>query len=649
MNSHPQNHQQPADTGSPETLILPLSLAQQQVWLDHQSYPNSNHLTIGGFCFAYGKFDLERLNKALEQMTNEHLALRLLPLPDGTQQVVTHWQQPLLDFFDLTDTNALKDNTKATNQEKALIDCRRLFAQPFNLNDKQRPWTLAVWKTGEQEYLILLKTHHLVMDGYSISLTIGHFSDYYQTLFEQQTSPEITPEVTPASQTQYQQFIQQSNDYVHSDKWQQDKKYWQSVLPNLPAPLLEKQIHFDAAHGLAIAHYYNHQISAADYQQLKAYAQVSRLTTYHLFIAALCIYFYRTCNQSEIVLGVPVLHRGGHRNKTTIGMYAVMIPLVIDIAQTPDISAMLKHISKTLRSGYHHTNYPMSALGQDLQMVRNGRDRIFDIVLSYEPQTMSAPFGEAKVVRSQQLTPTVARYPLSVSICEFHENEPVDIQVTTSSDYFSLSQTRRLAQRLHYLLMQMTAMPDATINNLPVLLKEEHDEQITAKHADIPRHTNPQPFIVAFERQAALHPCNAAIYWQTTINGPISKINYETLNQHANSLAHKLLELGVKKNQVVAVIMPRKAQTISAFIAIAKAGAAFVPILPDTPTARIHQLLQISGAVVALVGHTFTEQNEPLKRPTLVIDEDEITPYDPSISYSSLDNQVKSPSGSDLA
>ena len=65
--------------------LLPLSLSQREVWLDQRAWPGSAHLHIGGFAFLHGPLDLGLLRQSLQQLVDEHEALRLQMTPDGRQ------------------------------------------------------------------------------------------------------------------------------------------------------------------------------------------------------------------------------------------------------------------------------------------------------------------------------------------------------------------------------------------------------------------------------------------------------------------------------------------------------------------------------------------------------------------------------------
>jgi amino acid adenylation domain-containing protein len=88
-----------------------------------------------------------------------------------------------------------------------------------------------------------------------------------------------------------------------------------------------------------------------------------------------------------------------------------------------------------------------------------------------------------------------------------------------------------------------------------------------------------------------------------------AELTYTDLDEAANHLAHRLVELGVKRGDRVAVCLDRRAGLVVALVAVLKAGCAYVPVDPGDPPVRIAD--QLADADVSLVladpGHAFPE------------------------------------------
>ncbi|WP_329396068.1 amino acid adenylation domain-containing protein [Streptomyces melanogenes] len=89
-----------------------------------------------------------------------------------------------------------------------------------------------------------------------------------------------------------------------------------------------------------------------------------------------------------------------------------------------------------------------------------------------------------------------------------------------------------------------------------------------------------------FEAQAVRAPDNTAVVYGTTA------LSYRELNERANRLARALIARGAGPERLVALLLPRSAETVVALLAVVKAGAAWIPVDPEYPAARIAGLLE---------------------------------------------------------
>jgi non-ribosomal peptide synthetase component F len=69
------------------------------------------------------------------------------------------------------------------------------------------------------------------------------------------------------------------------------------------------------------------------------------------------------------------------------------------------------------------------------------------------------------------------------------------------------------------------------------------------------------------------------------------KMTYVELNEKANQLANYLLKQGVNANSLIGISFERSFEIIISILAIFKAGAAYVPLDPEYPTARLQYII----------------------------------------------------------
>ncbi len=560
-------------------VALPLSLSQREVWRDQSAWPSSAHLNIGGGAFLVGALDLPRFERALARLVQENEALRLAPHADGTQTLLPH-----------VDSNLrIVDLGSAAEPRQAMRSWwQDWIRQPFVL-DGTPPWRFALLRANDALHGLTIQFHHLVMDGWGTSHVMQRWSEIYNAM-------GAGEEPVTLKDPGYRAFIEESNVYMHSPAFERDAAYWRAQLPTLPPPLVQwKDVASRRQGGLPPAHLAVERIARADYDCLHQYAATLGVTPFNFFLAALALYFARVNDRENVVIGVPSLNRGGRRYKETLGMFVGVMVVNLPVSAAMSAGELLAGVGSTMRAALRHPRYPLSEFARALEVVRSGRDGLFDLLLSFERQDYAVSFGSAELVDSRQLFSGTARYPLGVTVCEFHAEQDLELVLECSAGYFAGNEVAPLAKRIWHIVQGLAFEPAAPVGEVSILPPHERQQLIYGQHAHIVWHDQPAPYIVLFERHAALQPQATALVWDG------GRMDYQTLDLRANQLAHRLVGLGAARDKIVAVAIARSPDLVLALLAITKAGAAYLPLDPDAPVARLAVILEDSGAVSLLI------------------------------------------------
>lgn len=133
-----------------------------------------------------------------------------------------------------------------------------------------------------------------------------------------------------------------------------------------------------------------------------------------------------------------------------------------------------------------------------------------------------------------------------------------------------------------------------TVKNLPIVLEEEYKKITTLWNQTATPYPKNKTVHQLFIEQVEKTPKNIAVIFQE------KKTSYEELNYQSNQLAHYLIDNGVKANSSIGIFFERGLDTIISMLAIAKVGAAYVPIDINYPDIRIQYIIKDSGVVVLL-------------------------------------------------
>lgn len=576
---------------------LALSLSQREVWLDQRAWPGSAHLNIGGGAFLVGPLDLAVFRLALSQLVAESEALRLAPMADGSQQLLP-LAEPALEVVDCS---------AAEDPKQAMRDWwQQRMTEPFAL-DGQSPWRFALLRASDTLHGLTIQFHHLVMDGWGTSQVMRRWSEIHNALLR---GDALQAPAVPG----YCDFIEESNAYRASAGFERDARYWRERIPELPTPLIERRFSQARPDSLPSANLAFHRVPRADYERLRAYATEQGQTVFNLVLAALVLYFARIGERREVVVGVPSLNRGGRRYTDTLGMFVGVVPIRIETAPEMPLAELLAGVGAAMRAALRHPRYPLSELGRELQMIRANRDGLFDVLLSFERQDYAVAFGQAQLVESRQLFSGVARFPLGVTVCEFHPEQDVELALEASAACFAVGEVELLGRRLWHLVDALMLAPaGATVDSVDLLPAEEHWHVVSGQHQDVACHDVTLPFVSLFEHQASLRPDAVALVWDG------GSMDYLALDRRANRLARQLVQQGVGRDTVVAMALERSPDLVLALLAIAKAGAAFLPLDVDAPLARLDAILHESAAVALLIQSRHAERLGGLHASTVVL------------------------------
>ncbi|MBY8883143.1 non-ribosomal peptide synthetase, partial [Actinacidiphila acidipaludis] len=182
-----------------------------------------------------------------------------------------------------------------------------------------------------------------------------------------------------------------------------------------------------------------------------------------------------------------------------------------------------------------------------------------------------------------------------------------------SRDLFDEDTARSLADRLVRVLRAVAADPTRPLSSIDVFSPDERNRVLNDWNATartVPDATLPE----LFEAQAARTPGNTAVVHEDT------SVTYAELNARANRLARLLAERGAGPERIVAVALPRSVELVTALLAVAKTGAAYLPVDPSHPADRVARMLA-DAAPALLVTTSRTGLGAPAG--TLLLDEPE--------------------------
>ena len=559
-----------------QTTWLPMHPAQQEVYYDQLTNPESPHYNIGGYIVVHGALDRALVQRIVGQMPTTFDALRLLFDFNGLRPQCRFAPDylpipmPVIDF---------RQFDKPADEARHWMQQR--FNAPFNLAN-ERLIEVALLVIDEEEHWLFNRTHHLICDALGFSVLTNYIARQYTALTRQDDYVSFQPH------PDYEPEVRAGDDYLTSAAYQKDRAYWLAQFETAPPPLLTKRHLIDGqpipgSQSLII------ELPNALRQTFDGVANTHSTSLQQLTIAALMIYFGRVSEQTDFVLGVPVYNRRKHQ-WNVMGMFAGLIPFRSHYQPDQTVGDLLRQVRHQQFSDYRHQNYPVSHLNRDLHLLQEGRSQLFDVVVNYLLVDFNLQFGGLPA-RTHDLLSHQVENPLQFWWRDYGPHQPLELRVDFQRAYFTETEARWLANRVLFLIEQFADQADRPVSALSLLPPGEQAELRAFNPAPVSRPAS-HTLLTELERQARQHPGKSAV----EVNG--QQTSYLVLHLQADQLAAQLQKAGAKPGTTVAISSDRSLLMFVSLLAVLKTGATYVAIPPDYPADRQRWMLTDSGATI---------------------------------------------------
>ncbi|HEV2861081.1 MAG TPA: amino acid adenylation domain-containing protein [Pyrinomonadaceae bacterium] len=599
----------------------PLSHNQKSLWFMHHVAPDSAAYNVSFAARIRGRLQTDALGRAFQALVNRHPSLRTsFESIDGEPAQRVHERAPV--FFKTEDAR-LADESRL--RERMSLEARHRF----DLADAP---LLRVFLFGraDDEHVMLLVAHHLVVDFWSLSVLMRELGELYDAEVEGRPAA-LEP---PASR--YADYVSWQREWLESAEGERQRRFWLERLsgepPALDLPTDHPRPAVQGYRGAALPL----RLGATLTGNLKALARSNDATLYTLLLAAFEVLLYRHTGQRDLLVGSPFAGRGSARLSNVVGYF--VNPVVLRAKLSPEMSfeQLLARARRDTLDAFSHQDYPFELLVKQLQPVRDAsRAPLFQAMFALqrarrpEEQALAAfALGEAGAevnvcglrLESVALDQRAAQFDLSLTAAEVGEELAASFEYST--ELFEAPTIERMAGHFRVLLEAIAAEPSRPLADLPLLTDAERG-RLLHEWNDV----RPAPGAGAlvhelFERQAAQRP------EQTAVVGAAGRLSYGELNSKAERLARHLRARGVGPNVVVALCAERSPEMLVGVLAVLKAGGAYVPLDPSYPPARLRFMLEDTAAPFLLTQRKFTEafQSSPAE---IVLLEEDLPPVSP--------------------
>jgi amino acid adenylation domain-containing protein len=543
-----------------------MSPAEEQLLFLDRLHPGSPMYSVPVRYSFRGALDAEALHAALQELVLRHEALRTFVTADDRRLTVPAATLPW-SVLDLSG----KESAVAAAEAHRYITAQA--HHPVSTDVAPLARACLVREPGDR-WTLLLTLHHLIADQHSMDLLDHQLQELYG---ERVGLVAAVP--TP-----------RRCGLGHADR-QDSLRYWRGRLAGLggrmalPADRVRPDLVGPRGDVLSAP------LDAALVTRLAELAAACSATEFMVLLAGYAAFLGEVV-APEVVIGAPLYGRTA-RDERTIGMFVNVLPIRVRTAGDVTFRGLVADLRGLVTGALAHQHIPLQDLVTEVaRTTGRGHHPLTQVSFSYvdDSQWHWAPAG-ATAVRDVLPTGT-AKYELLWTVTTDGRSSRSALEFST--DLFSRERAEELHGRLLETLAELSAAPDVPIGTL---LAGGVAARYTRQPADRPVHE-----LVALRARA--HPAAVAVR-----HGDRS-LSYGELDAAACGLAHLLVDLGVRPGERVAVAAERGADAVTAFLAVLRAGAAYVPIDVAQPPARSHIIMRDSHIRLALC-ETGSEEHVP--------------------------------------
>ncbi|HJP95294.1 MAG TPA: amino acid adenylation domain-containing protein, partial [Pyrinomonadaceae bacterium] len=580
---------EPPLTRVPRTEHLPLSSAQQRLWFLAQLNPESTAYNIPRVFRFVGRLNVTVLEQALSEIQRRQESLRTtFKLIEGQPvQVIQESAQFSLSVTDLTNLDEYERETRArqvaTEEAQYRFD---LVRGPL--------WRTSVLRLGEEEFMVFFTMHHIISDGWSLSVLVREVAALYESFLQQQPSP------LPELEIQYADFAHWQQKLLQGEFLESQLAYWREQLANsvtLTLPTDRARPTIQTTNGDRELFQLTPELTAA----LQALSRREEVTLFMTLLAAFKVLLHFYSGQTSISVGTSIAGRRHLETEKLVGFFVNTLVLRTDLEGDPSFEELLVRVREVALGGYAHQEMPFEMLVEELRPERNlSHTPLFQVVFSMQnvpTEVLQLPDVSWYPVESETRT---AKFDMTMNLVE--QGGRLIGQLEYNTDLFDRTTIITMLEHFQRVLELVSENPGAQLSSLSLLRDDVRHTLLVERNdtrTEYPRHLCIQQL---FEAQVERAPNEIAVVFND------EQLTYSELNGRANQLCRHLTNLGVGADVRVGLFLEHSIETVVAVLAVLKAGAAYVPLEPAHPSARLAFIIEDAALPVILT------QNEILHR-----------------------------------
>ena len=565
----------------------PLSFAQVRLWLSEKIIGQSNIYNMPMTLRLSGFLNYQAMSKSMEEIVARHSILRTrfieeLGEPKQCIDSAQSWSMQLID-------------KQGVANEQTTEWVQQWHNQPYQL-DKESGFRAALVICAENEHLLLINMHHIISDGWSMQVLNYELNALYRAKVA--NDPITLPELP----IQYIDYAAWQHQEADNGVTKAQLYYWKNALQGMPGllslPLDYPRPEIQKHQGANFRFSFSEQLSTL----VSQFSRQHRVTPFMSLLAVFYIHLYELTGQSDIAVGTASANRGRTELEGLIGFFVNTLVLRGQIKPEMTFDAFLAQVKSTTLSAFANQDVTFEQIVEHLNPERSmSYSPLFQVYFSYVeleqqdgegyPTWGGGAVEDIAVEMCESQSGVIAQYDMSLSVSELETGLQGCLNYDT--DLFSEQSIELMMSAYLLLVERLFSHPREPLGLGTISLSNSRKKTpLLATTTSVS-----DSFVSRFNAQALRTPnANALV-----VNG--QQYRFNELDRQANQIAHYLVKQGINRSSKVGLYLKREAWLILSLMGVLKAGAAYVPLDPELPTARL-QLIIEQGKLDLVICHS---------------------------------------------
>ncbi|MGF6848998.1 amino acid adenylation domain-containing protein/non-ribosomal peptide synthase protein (TIGR01720 family) [Chitinophaga sp. W3I9] len=467
------------------------------------------------------------------------------------------------------------------------------FVEAFREQDRLRGFDLhkgsqmrlTVIDMGEEMYEFVWSHHHIIMDGWCVSILVKEFFQIYEGL-KTGVAPELGRVYPYAGYIKWLNSINSNNTLNY---WRNYLSGYDTVstLPRMKAP----EIKYRGTQQSLL-------ISGDIRTDIRKLCTVAGITESTFIQTVWGILLGKYNDTDDVVFGTVVSGRPAHLEgmEEMIGLFSNAIPVRIRPKRTSSIRNLLKEVQQMWIEGADHHYMQLAEIQAASSLGRNLMDHM--LVFENYPVVEAVEENMESVRGLSVLSSGIfgrANYDMMITVIA---RDSIVIKFDYNKYVYEDSQIERMKSHLMGIVNAVLNDIDTAVVSLDYIGKEEQQLLLKTFNNTTVRYPAESTLISLFRDQAIRIPDAASVIFMD------KQLSYRELDEQSDRLAGYLQQqYALKPGDRIGMMLNRSEKMIITILGILKAGCCFVPIDPEYPQARKSFLIS-DAAVPVLITET---------------------------------------------